>query len=587
MRRLLIIPAVLATIVLTGILANYNPQSTQIQGASNPLALVSTTTHRQESGTTATLNHNSSGTNTLLVVAVSYMAGNDSTNVKSILHGTVGKAIKVRRDRADTFVNEIWYLVNPLSGTQPVKVTFNGKPTATTVAAMTFAGVEQTNPIQAEGGATPKIVGAGNKLVSGSNNKTPSVNVPSAPDDLVFAVVTTSSRRNTLTPSSNLKTAFNISTTEPIFTGAAAPATGNMTTISWKADSTANHYWVVSGISIKPAKLTVENMPVRVLAVGYNPIENGKTIADIHFQHRLNGKTADQLEDSVFNKTKEAFKELSNGTIQYNIVKKIHVRNFQPYPNGFTFNATNYANCVYGSPQFKPTECENRKKTFNYNKWLNDNKICEEAKAVNADEIWVLALPYVMNYESYMVGPTAGFYINGPAMVNAKCHKNMAVMHGTYDYDDSILHVFGHRFESTMKYLTATWKAADRTAYWGSFAAMGIYDASYPTKPVCGNAHFTSNSGKKQYDYANTQEKVSTCPDLANFPYQNGSTLTVTCAAWGCKDSSWNKYWMSFVPRQPGEVKMVSSSGKAFTFARNWWKYWLYPEEAIAQRKRM
>jgi hypothetical protein len=150
-----------------------------------------------------------------------------------------------------------------------------------------------------------------------------------------------------------------------------------------------------------------------------------------------------------------------------------------------------------------------------------------------------------------------------------------------------MMHVIGHRYEATMRYLTATWKAADVTNYWDKFAATQLYNGTVPTSAYCGNAHYTANS-TVAYDYSNTSKTAANnCGDFGNFPNYSGVTATGNCSLWGCTESGWDKYWLKNVPMRSGSVSMTSKSGKTFVFPKNWWSLWLYPEAAITQRAKM
>lgn len=318
----------------------------------------------------------------------------------------------------------------------------------------------------------------------------------------------------------------------------------------------------------------------RVLVIGFNPVENGISYADTYFRTNMNGRTAAQVEDDTFEYLRSKFSQLSNNRIRFTIAKKIQITSSVPYPDGYTFTLDSYKKCVWGSAEFDATGCESRKWQFNYSAWLSSNQICKQLQDYNADEVWMLSLPYIMAYENFMIGPTSGFFINGPGYVDTSCTKHYAVVNGTYDRSDLPFHNFGHRIESTMVYLTSKWSAADKQKYWSAFSGFDQYSSQNPTKPVCGNGHFPFNT-TVGYDYGNTSVKENTCADWNNFPQLRNTTTSGNCSLWGCTDPGWQAYWFAALPHSTGDATLTSNTGNSFTFSRNWWEYILDPDAAI------
>ena len=134
-------------------------------------------------------------------------------------------------------------------------------------------------------------------------------------------------------------------------------------------------------------------LDVKVLAIGFNPTDATGSAADRYFSSQMGGRTASEAEDFVFNKTIDAFHRLSNNSINYQIVHKTHITSF---PEGQGFTMENYAQCVWGTPEFNPSFCDEKKYALDHNSFISSNQICELAQQYNADEVWMLSLPYVM-----------------------------------------------------------------------------------------------------------------------------------------------------------------------------------------------
>jgi hypothetical protein len=340
--------------------------------------------------------------------------------------------------------------------------------------------------------------------------------------------------------------------------------------------------WQQGTISVQAAPVPHD---LRVLFVGYNPSNAQTTLADRYFSGLYNGLTADQAEDATAAAQIAAFSRLSNGRVRYQVVKKINDRTFDPYTDGTSYTMDSYAACLSSPP---PAACENKKFLFDYPRWIAENHVCELADQNAVDEIWVQSAPFIQTWENFMIGPTAGFDVNGPAFVIPACKKHYVVHNPTYQAAPSpFLHIFGHRVEATMGFLTGKWTSADRNQHWERFAATSRY--SFPANqiladlpnPYCGNAHFPSNA-QSHYDYGNPRQKSSICGDWANFPAYSNSVLSVTCSSWGCSDNGWGEYWLGSIPTGIGTFGMTSASGKAFAFPLDWWNLLLSADQALA-----
>jgi hypothetical protein len=340
--------------------------------------------------------------------------------------------------------------------------------------------------------------------------------------------------------------------------------------------------WQQGTLSIAAAP-TPHNL--RVLYVGYNPSNAQTTLADRYFGGLYGGLTADQMEQASINEEIAAFNRLSAGRIRYTVVKSIHDRTFDPYPDGFTYTMDSYGPCASGQP---PQSCEDRKFSFDYPRWIAENKICELADQNSVDEIWVHSAPFIQTWENYMIGPTPGFDVNGPSFVIPACKKHYVVHNPGYNGPPQAwLHIVGHRVERTMDFLTGKWQSADRDRHWERFAAVSRYKfpagqilADLPN-PYCGNAHFPSNA-QQHYDYANPRFKSSNCGDWFRFPDYAGSTASVTCSNWGCSDNGWGEFWLGALPSGVGTVNMTSIGGKSFAFPRDFWNLLLDPGKTLA-----
>ncbi len=174
----------------------------------------------------------------------------------------------------------------------------------------------------------------------------------------------------------------------------------------------------------------------RVMFVGFNPVEDGKTLADYYFSGSFGGKTATEIEDITIQENIDAFKRLSANSINYQLVKKINLTKFPSYSNNFVYDFAKYYDCAHGDPK---GICEQQKRLFDYVKWVQDNQICQIANENNVDEIWMMSPTFIMTWENFMIGPKDSFGINGGAYTVPECNKNYAVINMTYDRRGEIL----------------------------------------------------------------------------------------------------------------------------------------------------
>ncbi len=324
---------------------------------------------------------------------------------------------------------------------------------------------------------------------------------------------------------------------------------------------------LVSTSTFFQLNLSAETHYKRVLTIGVNPVENGESLVEKFFGNSSN------IENSTFN---GAISRLNQIGINYTIARHINISEFPLLPNGNrVFNMNSYSKCVGGGTAQDIQNCDNSKWQFSYSKFFDDFNICSIANQENVDEIWILTPPYIGKWESLLVGPYEGFWINGVAEVNSNCNKLYPVMGPTYDRPENLLHNFGHRIESTIEYIFTNIKDEDKNTHWRRFSGFG-------GQPLgCGNTHFPRNY-RYDYDYSNPSPASFNCPDWKNFPNYNGATINVGCNSWGCDDPGWERFWFSYIPSSSGNAVIYNTNNQAVSIKKDWWYYILNPQESIA-----
>ncbi len=196
-----------------------------------PAPEVDTITTATSSSSPMTISHTISGTDRLLVVAISQ--GNVNSPVATITYGGT-PLTALGTESAGPPRIEMWRLLAPLVGTANVVVTFSGTPSdGAVVGVMNLTNVNQTTPF--------------GPFVSNAGNGTASVDVTSAEGELVIDVI---AKDNAVAPAvgagqtERWNNAFSNSAYGALST---RPGAKTVTMAWWSADD-----WAVGAVSVKP-----------------------------------------------------------------------------------------------------------------------------------------------------------------------------------------------------------------------------------------------------------------------------------------------------------------------------------------------
>lgn len=209
--------------------------------SSVPLASVGTPATGSSISDTITISHTTSGSNRLMLVGVSVVEDpNGAPAVSTITYNSTPLAPAGMRASSDGFSrDEIWYLIAPAMGTHDVVVTLAGVPDAATAGVMTFEGVNQSTPL----GPLASDIG---------DSSSGSVDITSAPDELVFgAMVLESSSNDNLIPDGSANEEWDLFQSPATNGGGSTDAgAGPTVAVSWSWGGADK--WVIGGVSIKP-----------------------------------------------------------------------------------------------------------------------------------------------------------------------------------------------------------------------------------------------------------------------------------------------------------------------------------------------
>lgn len=187
------------------------------------------------------------GTNRLLLVSVAIRDYNPPKVVSSVTYGGQALTQVGRKSQNQDASVEMWYLVNPPTGTNLVAITLNGTITNGGIVggASSWTGVNQSAPL-----GTFASAGAGF-----GTGTTASVNVTSGADEVVVdAVGRPANCTSTDTPGLGQTQLFNSCANTGVRLLGSSKTGASSTTMSWTLGQSES--WAIGAVSIKPATVT-------------------------------------------------------------------------------------------------------------------------------------------------------------------------------------------------------------------------------------------------------------------------------------------------------------------------------------------
>ncbi|HEY6770580.1 MAG TPA: hypothetical protein VI386_38035, partial [Candidatus Sulfotelmatobacter sp.] len=208
--------------------------------------------------TTGTLTHTTTATaNRLLLVGASLNITNSTTAKISALtyNGTAMTLLGAHNDAGNTRRVEIWYLLNPASGTNlPISISINVPATATvgvTVGATTFTGVDQTVPLSA--------FASGDGAASANSQ----LDVSSVINGMIFDTLATGGNRTVTVPGPQVSqwnqtttNRFGASSDPPDVAGTGSTRTG-APSVPISETFSGNSNWSLGAVSINPTRADI------------------------------------------------------------------------------------------------------------------------------------------------------------------------------------------------------------------------------------------------------------------------------------------------------------------------------------------
>ncbi|MEW6043433.1 MAG: hypothetical protein AB1608_04150 [Thermoproteota archaeon] len=214
------------------------PRVEQFSYADSAEISVNSVSSDNEVCSTCTLSHTVAGTVKLLLVAVSI---GDDTAVTNITYSNQSLT-RIRFDEITTTDrrSELWYLVNPPSGTANVVVTLD-KNEQIVFGAISLTGVHQSNPIDAHNGST-----------DATGTTEPSTSLTTTVDN-AFIVDVVSTVDGTMTPGASQTERWDLAQGQLAGSASTEQATIQTSyTMSWTNDGGTDQ-WAMSAAALRPS----------------------------------------------------------------------------------------------------------------------------------------------------------------------------------------------------------------------------------------------------------------------------------------------------------------------------------------------
>ena len=292
----------------------------------------------------------------------------------------------------------------------------------------------------------------------------------------------------------------------------------------------------------------MQQIEQNVMIIIFNPIiefEENKRLGEIFNWHDP---------DSLAEVYRNDLKEVSNGYLDYRIVKRVEVDEFPVKLDGFRYTDESFLKAWRTRKGFHQPD------NVDYNAIFERFDIFNRVEKGEIDEVWCFSFPYSGFWESTMAGKGA-FYCNSDQVPNTEqCSRKFITMGFNYERGvGCMLEDFGHRTESIMSRVFRY--VPEQQNYWTKFT---LYDKVAPGQSNCGNVHFAPNSDA-DYDWGNPRFVKSNCDDWYNFPDFKGITRSVNCEEWGNGDMrAHHLWWLKHIPNKEGERNQILN---------NWWFY--------------
>ncbi|WP_224245751.1 LamG domain-containing protein [Hyalangium gracile] len=271
----------------------------------------------------------------------------------------------------------------------------------------------------------------------------------------------------------------------------------------------------------------------------------------------------------------DTLQAVTNGAVNYQIVENVVINAFPKKLDGFRYTYSTYMACRADPANcHMPDEMSYASMLAEY-KTASGKDLCAQISSGAVDEVWMwggdyfgfdeFAFKIPGDQPAYSPQPYNYWIYDGRKKDLPVCGRTYFVMGFNWDVGfDNQMHSYGHRIESALTIAPpgqGYWHRCSTQSSWTQFTCI---DQDAPGGGSCGDVHYPVN-GASDYDYGNTAARMSSCAQWDTYPEMNlGNRTPVDCSTWGCSQEGYLTYWLSRIPKNPGN---------STTEHYNWWKY--------------
>ncbi|AKJ05409.1 concanavalin A-like lectin/glucanase superfamily protein [Archangium gephyra] len=267
--------------------------------------------------------------------------------------------------------------------------------------------------------------------------------------------------------------------------------------------------------------------------------------------------------------------QVTLGSVNYQVVEDVAINAFPLKRDGFRYNYETYMACRANSANcHRPDDASYAAMMADYQA-ARASSLCDKIASGAIDEVWVwggdyfgfdeFAFKIPNDAPAFAPQPYNYWIYEGRKKDLPVCGRTYFVMGFNPDVGfDNMMHSYGHRIESALTLSPAAkglWTRCDPNSPWTKFICI---DKDSPGQSSCGDVHFPAN-GRSDYDYGNITPVASSGAQWETYPVTDlTQKQSVSCSTWGCSQEGYLTYWMSHLPKHPGN---------STTELYNWWKY--------------
>jgi hypothetical protein len=265
----------------------------------------------------------------------------------------------------------------------------------------------------------------------------------------------------------------------------------------------------------------------------------------------------------------ELLESWTDGHVLQELLPPLTSLQFPPFRDDFRYTPQEYAACLVDEGACHTAGA-------NYPAIAMENDLCQVVRRDNVDQVWVLT------------GAHLGF--------ETLSHLNCEEQDDEGNVRLRILDVIALDYSRGLASVVSGYQAHAQSALLEAFGAeppssppqasdnpYKLFTQVQATAPAaeasgCGDVHFAPNSLAPN-SFGDERPAPSYCDAFGDYPLRAlplASAAPVGCAAWGCTELGYRRYWFSHLPR----ARWLDAEGKLSDF----WRYILHPHERLAPK---